>query len=386
MLPCGKSYQGRSSKSVPFSVEDNMRRPADQQVRCGIVLAAGEGKRLEPLVRQLRGDSLPKQYVTFIGRRSMLEHTFARIETMIPRDRVFTVISREHQNYPAVRQQLAGRAAATVIEQPENKETAAGILLPLIHVYKRYREATVAIFPSDHFVFEEELFMSHVAVAFQAVEENPSLMVLLGIEPSECEPEYGYILPNGAGDQPNSLTLQRVGSFIEKPSPEAAREMMAKGALWNTMVMVFKVKNLLAIVEKMTPDLYGAFQEILRAIGTRDEKSRVRKIYRNLDMENFSKGILQKLPMVQPASLSVLAVRGVLWSDWGLPRSIEAVLRKIDEQESVGQPRVSESLWKSFSDRLRGNRPEVVETKKRSARREEFKRFPGRVIAPLPPR
>lgn len=363
-----------------------MRRPADQQVRCGIVLAAGEGKRLEPLVRQLRGDSLPKQYVTFIGHRSMLEHTFARIETMIPRERVFTVISQEHQNYPAVRRQLAGRAAATVVEQPENKETAAGILLPLMHVYKRHPEATVAIFPSDHFVFEEELFMSHVAVAFQAVEENPSLMVLLGIDPSECETEYGYILPNGAGDQPNGLTIQRVGSFIEKPSPEAAREMIEKGALWNTMVMVFKVKNLLAIVERIKPDLYAAFQEILRVIGTRDEKGRVRKIYRNLDMENFSKGILQRLPLFQPASLSVLSVRGVLWSDWGLPRSIEKVLRKIDEQESVGQPRASERLWKNFNDRLHGNRPEILETKKRPARREELKRFGGRTMAPLPPR
>jgi mannose-1-phosphate guanylyltransferase len=361
-----------------------MRRPGDQQVRCGIVLAAGEGKRLEPLVRQLRGDSLPKQYVTFIGRRSMLEHTFARIETMIPRDHVFTVISREHRNYSAVRRQLAGRALATVIEQPENKETAAGILLPLMHVYKRFPEATVAIFPSDHFVFEEDLFMSHVAIAFHAVEQNPSHLVLLGIEPSECELEYGYILPSGTHDQANGLTIQRVGSFIEKPATEAAREMIHKGALWNTMVMVFKVKNLLALVEKINPELYAAFQDILRAIGAPDEKARVPEIYRSLAMENFSKGILQMLPVVQPASLSVLAVRGVLWSDWGLPRSIEKVLRKIDEQESVGQPSASEGRWKSFNDRLRGRRPEAAEEKKRPARREE--RFPGRVVAPLPQR
>jgi len=366
-----------------------MRRPLDQQARCGVVLAAGEGKRLEPLVRQLRGDSLPKQYVTFIGRRSMLEHTFARIEMMIPREHIFTVISEEHQSYADVRRQLAGRAPGTVIEQPENKETAAGILLPLMHVYKRYPEATVAVFPSDHFIFEEELFVSHVAIAFHAVEQNPSLFVLLGVEPTEAESEYGYIVPAGAhGDQPTGLTIQRVGRFIEKPSFESACNLIAKGALWNTMVMVFKIKNLLAIVEKINPELYASFAGVLETIGTADEKQRVEEIYRELKTENFSRGILEKLPVHQPASLSVLSVRSVLWSDWGLPRSIENVLRTIDNQESFGRPHAPEGrLLKTFRDRLEaGKRFELGDPRKRAARPQEFKRFGGRAAAMTPTR
>lgn len=363
-----------------------MRRPVDQQDRCGIVLAAGEGKRLEPLVRQLRGDSLPKQYVTFIGRRSMLEHTFARAEAIIPRERIYTVISRAHQSYAPARRQLAGRAAGTVIEQPENKETAAGILLPLIYAYKRHPEATVAVFPSDHFVFEEDLFMSHVALAFHAVEQNPSQFVLLGIEPSETESEYGYILPAGEnGDEPSESIIQRVGQFVEKPGFESACEFIAKGALWNTMVMVFKIKNLLAIVEKIKPGLYAAFQEVLNAIGTSNEKRRIEEIYNLLNVENFSRGILEKLPLYRPAALSVLAVRGVLWSDWGLPRAIEKVLRTIDNRERAG---VSDGrLWKAFNDRLQSasRRTELAATK-RAARREHLKRFTGRAAPLLPTR
>ena len=38
----------------------------------GIVLAGGDGKRLQPLIRRLRGDMLPKQFVNFIGTRSTL--------------------------------------------------------------------------------------------------------------------------------------------------------------------------------------------------------------------------------------------------------------------------------------------------------------------------
>jgi mannose-1-phosphate guanylyltransferase len=56
----------------------------------GLVLAGGEGKRLEDYVRQLRGECLPKQYVNFIGTRSMLEHTLDRAERLIRRNRIMT--------------------------------------------------------------------------------------------------------------------------------------------------------------------------------------------------------------------------------------------------------------------------------------------------------
>ncbi|HKA33303.1 MAG TPA: sugar phosphate nucleotidyltransferase [Candidatus Binatia bacterium] len=365
-----------------------MRRAGDEQVRCGIVLAAGEGKRLEPLVRQLRDDALPKQYVTFIGRRSMLEHTFARVEKLIPRERIFTVIAEHHTDFPAVRRQISRCAEGTVIAQPGNKETAAGILLPLMHVVKTHPEASVAVFPSDHFIYEEDLFMSHVAIAFHAVERNPSLFVLMGVEPTEAEAEYGYIVPHGAdGEKPSASTLQRVGRFVEKPDALTAREMMAGGALWNTMVMVFKVKSLLAIIEKINPELFAAFQEVLAAIGAPGEEHRIGEIYRRLKAENFSKGFLEQLPAHYPASLSVLSVRGVLWSDWGLPRSIERVLRKIDEQEAA-----EGRLWKLFNERLQlgqqrlAQTAEFTEARKRPARREDFKRDAGRPAITPPTR
>ena len=55
--------------------------------RCGIVLAAGDGTRLRPLIQRLRGKPLPKQYVSFVGTRSLLEHTFSRVESILPPER-----------------------------------------------------------------------------------------------------------------------------------------------------------------------------------------------------------------------------------------------------------------------------------------------------------
>ena len=119
-------------------------------MRCAIVLSGGIGARLRHVVSRICGYDLPKQYVNFIGKRSMLEHTFQRAQSLIPCERLFTVITRFHLNFSEVLRQIGGRPPDTVIVQPENKDTAPGVLLPLIYLYKRFPNASVALFPSDH--------------------------------------------------------------------------------------------------------------------------------------------------------------------------------------------------------------------------------------------
>src|ERR671922_552585 len=212
--------------------------------RCGIVLAGGDGKRLQSLIDRLRGDGLPKQYMNFIGSRSMLEHTFQRAEKLISANHLFTVVNRDHLRFPDVRRQLSTRPAGNVVVQPENKETGPGLLLPLIHLIKRCPDSTVVVFPSDHFIEEADLFMVHVELAFRAVEREPSGLILLGMEPSGAEPEYGYILPGQLVESLLASGVREVSKFIEKPKPRSVRALILRGALWNTMVMVFKAEML----------------------------------------------------------------------------------------------------------------------------------------------
>ena len=60
----------------------------------GLVLAGGDGQRLQDYIRMTGGGDLPKQYVNFVGRRSMLEHSFERAEQLIPLRQIFTVVSK----------------------------------------------------------------------------------------------------------------------------------------------------------------------------------------------------------------------------------------------------------------------------------------------------
>jgi mannose-1-phosphate guanylyltransferase len=294
--------------------------------RCGIVLAAGEGSRLRSFVENLRGDALPKQYVNFIGRRSMLEHTLCRAQKMIPAERLFTVVSRSHLQHPDVCRQLSSWPTPCIVEQPENRDTGPGVLLPLAHLYKRYPESTVVVFPSDHFVLEEDLFMFYVDQAFRVVEEDPAKVVLLGMRPSEAEPEYGYIVP---GKRLHGLSVPEtceVSLFIEKPQRDLARDLIARGGLWNTLVMVFKAKTFLNAVSKIAPWLYGSFERICRAVGTPALGNLMKEVYQQMQPVNLSKGLLERFPLERPLELCVLPVCGIHWSDWGSEPRILRVL------------------------------------------------------------
>lgn len=298
----------------------------ENSVRCGIVLAGGAGQRLRPFVHRMRGDALPKQYVCFSGSRSLLEQTFDRVERLLPPERVFTVAGRSHLMFSEAQDQLGCRVPGTVILQPENRETAPGVLLPLLYLEARYPDAVVGVFPSDHCIDRDGLFMGYVDLAFRTVEVNPSSLVLLGVEPRDAEHEYGYIIPSS--QRPPLSGTRRVLRFVEKPTVDSARGLVERGGLWNTMVMAFRPKTVLDVVSRVAPALRRAFDRIRRAIGTPLESDVVEEVYQNLQPVNFSQTILASIPGHRSPSLLVLPVRGVGWSDWGSEQRIIHALGK----------------------------------------------------------
>lgn len=295
---------------------------------CGLVLAGGEGQRLKSFIRRLRGDSLPKQYVKFTGTHSMLEHTYRRAEKLIPKERVFTVVNQAHLKHQAAVGQLTGRSPGTVVLQPENRETGPGLLLPLMHIYKRHPNAIVAVFPSDQFIWEEDHLMRHIRLAHAIVKRVPSKLVLLGIKPDYEESEYGYIVPN-FDMAANGWGICSVTDFVEKPDLMRAHALTMRGALWNTMMMVFKASALLQWVEELRPEVHRHFKRIYTAIGTGSETAVVREIYNRLETVNFSKELLEPIAQQYPDRLAVLPISNVGWSDWGSESRIVKTLMRI---------------------------------------------------------
>ena len=304
----------------------------------GLVLAAGDGKRLQSYLRDTHGADLPKQYVNFVGRRSMLEHTFDRAEQLIPPKRILTIVAQHHLRHGEVRSQLAQRASENVIVQPDNKETGPGIFLPLMYLYKRSPEAVVAVFPSDHFILEEERFMDHVELAARAISHDAASIALLAMEADAPEVEYGYIVPRS---EPNRISLwgtRGAARFVEKPNTALARQIVKAGGLWNTMIMVFKVRTLLEMLQTLYPTIYRQFARIFDAIGTPAEIETIEAVYQTIEPMNFSKDFLEKVAVVYPDAISVLPVLQVFWSDLGSPQRIAQVLELLGQKQRITRP------------------------------------------------
>jgi hypothetical protein len=81
---------------------------------------------LEHFIYQSLGNKLPKQYVKFVGRHSMLEHTIRRAQKIIPENKIVTIVSRHHLKYAEVRRQLSPYAVIF-------PETVS--VLPLLQVF-----------------------------------------------------------------------------------------------------------------------------------------------------------------------------------------------------------------------------------------------------------
>jgi len=285
--------------------------------RCAVILAGGDGLRLRSFVQKLRGDWLPKQYVKFLGDRSLLEATLQRARTLISSKRQFVVVTESHFDYAEVPQQLSNYPEVHVAAQPMNRDTGLGLLLALAHIYHVRPDSTVVVFPSDHFIQEEDLFLNHVDAAFGLVERDSERIVLLGIAPTQAETDYGYILPSDRWHNAFPFGAREVKHFIEKPDPILARKLVLRGGFWNTMVMVFNLKMLIEHLRAINPFAYRGFEQICDSMDSAGFAVRVKQIFAKSEPLNLAKGVLEHLAAQRPRFLFVLPVRGVHWSDWG---------------------------------------------------------------------
>ena len=287
-----------------------------------VILAGGEGMRLRPLVRQMLGADRPKQYVRLLGQQTLLRQTLDRVSLAIPEERTLVVTVRRHAGYIA--EEFSGGTHPRILAQPLDRGTAAGVLYPAHWIAWRNPEATVAIFPSDHFLLGETSFMAHVAEVVTWVEKHPERLVLLGAPPSSPEVEYGWIEPGEALGDVSTGPVRAVRQFWEKPSVARARACLESGHLWNTSVLVGKVATLVQTGWQALPGLSDRLAHIEPFVGTPEEPDAVRQAYELMPRANFSKTVLE----TAGDALAVSRLPRIVWSDLGSPhRVMEAVTR-----------------------------------------------------------
>jgi mannose-1-phosphate guanylyltransferase len=317
---------GADSRKMDAGAVGHAGVVAGQDRLWSIILAGGSGERISADIHRWMGRPIPKQYCAFVGTRSMLQHTIARADALGQREHQLTVVARSHPC--EAESQLADRPPGTVIVQPANRETLAGIFLPLTYVHARDPEATVVIYPSDHFIYPEESFSKVTASAIQAAEELRHKLVLVAVPAESIDLDYGWILPGPKLWQSGDYRVRAVQMFLEKPSHAEALAIKASGGLWNTMIVAAKVRTLWQLGCSRFPEILSSFGRLEDAIGTSRESSVLDAIYETMPARNFSADLLAPAPN----QVAVMPMEGILWSDWGRVERIVETLCRVGKQ------------------------------------------------------
>jgi mannose-1-phosphate guanylyltransferase len=282
-----------------------------------LVLAAGEGTRLQALTMTASGVAVPKQFCSLGGGASLLQDALGRAHVIAPPERTCAVVAEHHRRWW---QSLPlDVPPENLIVQPRNRGTASGILLPLLHIVHRDPEASVLVLPSDHYVRNETVLASSLRRAMQELTTEREHLVLLGITPEDTDPELGYIVAAGA----DVSAIRAVDQFVEKPSVGTARSLIARGGIWNSFIFAATGRALLRAFEARCPDLVADMQRVITsAADPATRRAGLAELYESLPELDFSRDILQR----SPSLLRVLTVPACGWSDLGTPRRVGAAV------------------------------------------------------------
>jgi mannose-1-phosphate guanylyltransferase len=282
------------------------------QARWAVVLAGGDGTRLQSLTLKISGDSRPKQFCSLFGGKSLLSQTWQRLEPLFRNDHTMFVLTRAHERF--YREELPGAENSCMFVQPENRGTGVAITAAILKIMRSDIDAIVAFFPCDHYYADEDAFALTIRSAMAFAEEHPTSLILLGAQAHYPEVEYGWIEP---GQAISDLALSRVNRFWQKPSLREAQALLRRGCLWNTFVTVGRAETFLELLCAEIPDVVSS---IAAALTDQDLDS----AYRGVRTVDFSHAVL----VPQPHRLLVVRDAASGWTDLGNPtRVIDTLIR-----------------------------------------------------------
>ncbi len=236
-----------------------------------VILAGGSGTRLWPLSREL----YPKQFLTLLGQRSLLQETIFRLDGIEHIAPPIIVCNEEHRFLVAEHTRQMDITPSSIILEPEGRNTAPALTLAALYLTDSSRDLddtdpVMLVMPADHILRDVQSFQT--VVQNGAALAQTGFLVTFGIVPASPKTGYGYIKKGEIIDLPlsdeflrgqrdeggsNKPTIPfRIDAFIEKPDELAARNMLDSGDyLWNSGIFMMRASIWLEQLERHRPDI-----------------------------------------------------------------------------------------------------------------------------------
>jgi mannose-1-phosphate guanylyltransferase/mannose-6-phosphate isomerase len=307
-----------------------------------VVLSGGSGTRLWPLSRE----SYPKQFHRFFGSHTLFSGTVMRGAQVATDNRVAVICNDAHRFMAAeqAREVFSGKLL-TVLE-PVARNTAAAIAA-IAHLVAS-SDPILVVLPSDHYLPDVDAFSECVSSAVVAAELG--YLVTFGITPTSPETGYGYIEADITKVSPASFKVAR---FVEKPSLEVAKQLVATGHhTWNSGMFVMKASVFLNELQKHAPHIHQAACSAVLNAKSETDFIRLSK----LDFERSPSISVDYAVFEKSDRVAIVPFSGV-WSDLGSWNAV-AVLAEQDSRSEWEEVDNRQSLQlHGYGNHIRSDKP-----------------------------
>lgn len=270
-----------------------------------VIMAGGSGTRLWPLSRENK----PKQMLKIGSERTFFQIACDRLNGLFPPERILVVTVAEQA--VALQKQVPEIPAANYLLEPMPRGTASVVGLAAVILHKRDPQAVMVVLTADHAIENIPYFHELLRVAYKVAQKN--MLVTLGIAPTIPSSGYGYIQRGELLDTVDGQPVHRVLRFKEKPSIEAAREMLAgKDHDWNSGMFIWRVEDILEEFSTHMPELAATLNTIQTAWETNAQENAVKDLWPKIKPQSIDYGIMERAQRVV-----VLPAAGLGWSDVG---------------------------------------------------------------------
>ena len=253
---------------------------------CALIMAGGIGTRFWPISTEKK----PKQFLNLVDDKTMLQLTYERMLKIIPQERIFILTGDKYIDL--VKEQIEGISDRNIIIQPAIKNTAPCILLSTLYINQLYKDANIAVLPSDHMIGDNAEFCNTILKANNYLnEENKNSIITIGITPDRPESGYGYIKYEKADA---GKPVIKVEKFVEKPTVEVAKTYLESGNyLWNAGIFIFNINYMLKEFEEKYSNTYKLFLDLPK-IGDKDFNEKTKEIYCQAEEISVDYAIMEK--------------------------------------------------------------------------------------------
>jgi mannose-1-phosphate guanylyltransferase len=292
-----------------------------------VVMAGGSGTRFWPLSRRNR----PKQLLRLHGDATMLQQTVARIDPLVPPERVLIITGADQAE--AVRAQLPELPAENVVAEPCPRDTAPCVGLAANLVARSDPSGTMIVMPADHVIRPAETFIATVRAAVGVIERDPTAFVTFGIKPTHPETGYGYIERGELLGRPGGVAMHKVAQFREKPDRATAEQFLAAGRFaWNSGIFLWRARAILDALATFKPGIAARLGRIAAALGTPEQAKVIAREFPEMERVPIDKAVMEKAENVR-----VLEVV-YDWSDVGDWRALTGLIPPDGQGNSTRGP------------------------------------------------